>query len=336
MNYGILRIEKIKASSGGEVLGRLKHSLGENRYHKDAWKNEYSSTSAEAFEAYKERIKDAKKRSDSVGLFEIVITRTAPKIGEEDYFDSYEKQKFINNSAGWVKHVFGLDNIVAYACHRDEKVEHLHFFVTPLQFDEKTQKMKLNAKNWTGGKMKLKELQTSAYRDIFMPLGLERGEDAEKTKRVHQRPTLEHEAEEIAEQKKTLSDARERLSERAEELGRVQVQLEQKRASWSCEEATVESLLKKYDKASPNEQREMFRKTLEFGRGLQRLLSEPAEKIISMAEKAKSMGHSLWTLIKAKVIQIPEPKVPRDIQTLRPSEKNSSRNMKRHWDSWER
>jgi len=207
MGYGICRIEKIKVSSGGELIGRLKHSAREFDEKADVLKSDDSKT---AFQIYKNHLsKVDKKRSDSVGAFEIVCTQSYdPKQSKK------EKIEFIRKSLMWSDKVFGVSNRFGFFVHKDEKEPHIHIFYTPIQTkkNKKTGKDEkvLCAKNWTGGREKLSNLQDSFYDEVSKKFGLERGEKAELTNRKHQRTTLKYDVE--------LQKERERLEKLQENI----------------------------------------------------------------------------------------------------------------------
>ena len=78
-------------------------------------------------------------------------------------------------SAQWLKGSYG-DNIVRATFHRDEVTPHIHAVVVPLN-----EKGHINARDYMGGKDKLRALQDS-YAEAMKPLGLSRGIRGSKTK----------------------------------------------------------------------------------------------------------------------------------------------------------
>lgn len=205
--YGIFRIEKVKLCDGGETMGRLKHAFREfdnDSFDPELTKNNESfllHTAKEVMKAYKNRIKEIttdkyKPPKNSVGIYECIFTSTAgaiPRDREDEFFERTYKQ---------LCEVFGKDNVLAGAVHRDETTVHTHWFITPIYNttsvlrrtkEEKkngtcrtTTLPKLNATHWTGSPTLMSELQDKMWEGIFQHFGLERGEvelTADRTKK---------------------------------------------------------------------------------------------------------------------------------------------------------
>lgn len=206
MNYGILRVEKIKLADGGGLRGRAMHDF---RQFKSSQNERTHTNQYEGCKSYDElRAKadamwatlDGKPRSDAVGLLEVMVTTTAGGIpeGKEDAFFADVRKEV----EGW----YGPENILAMAIHRDETTPHCHLFVMPitrksvkknrLSKEEKSMvaaggewpslvKLRLDTKKLLNGRESLSALQTSFHSHVFKKYGLERGEphiDGEKKK----------------------------------------------------------------------------------------------------------------------------------------------------------
>lgn len=215
-NYGIFRLNKIKLSDGGALKGRIKHSwreLKDESLDKDKCQYLKGQTAQEIFENYKKNISTLTQtpRSNAVGSLEIVITCTKNSIPNE------EQTNFMNDAKKAIEKQFGKENIIGVALHRDETTPHLHAFVTPIQTMNDGTK-KLNAKNWTGGKQKMVELQNFFHKEVFPKYGLERGEAAEITQRKNQRPKLEA-------KEKLLRGKEKRLDERERKIATAEKKL---------------------------------------------------------------------------------------------------------------
>lgn len=79
-------------------------------------------------------------------------------------------KEFKNKAFEFLIKKHGRENIVKFSIHLDEKTPHIHAFVVPVTKDNR-----LSAKDFLGGKEKLRQLQDE-FADTMKPLGLKRGE----------------------------------------------------------------------------------------------------------------------------------------------------------------
>lgn len=291
MAYGILRIEKIKASSNGEMLGRLKHSYGEfaygafeHRYEQTNWARNFASfpsNATEIFRNYKEKIKNVKQRPDAVGAFEIVITRSN---GADQFWNETQKERFQQLAFSWLATTFGKENILGAVVHQDETVEHLHAFITPIMPNKKGE-LSLNAKHWTGGKEKLRALQNSAHAEIFRYFGLERGESSDITHRKNQRPQLNY-------AKKTLETREKALNSLQKDLDDKNIELQEKEANLArSKQINDAAFAAKYSQlqAEKDEFKQKYKKQLG-----QPLAAETIEKDFSDTQIQENCYNTNW------------------------------------------
>ena len=126
-------------------------------------------------------------------------------------------------SAQWLKDSYG-DNIVRATFHRDEVTPHIHAVIVPLN-----EKGHLNARDYMGGRDKLRALQDS-YAEAMKPLGLSRGIRGSKTeyepvkdyyKSVSQSEQIDVPIEEL----KALAVDRQRQVQKRDELERTALAL---------------------------------------------------------------------------------------------------------------
>ena len=237
-----MRVEKIKISDGGGLRGRAMHNFRE--FDKSAEITEFADKENQFIGAknYNQLISMArkkwdtvtKKRSDSVGMLEVIITTTAnalPKDKEKSFFQESLKELY-----KW----YGKENILSMAIHNDETTPHAHFFIVPIEQKivaknrlnkaekeefAKTEKrptkteIVLNAQKVTGGRNVLRGLQNDLYKNVFKKFNLKRGEIHDKPKK-NQRSTLAHkekelnEREEALNQRELLLDAKEKIYKR--------------------------------------------------------------------------------------------------------------------------
>jgi chaperonin cofactor prefoldin len=128
----------------------------------------------------KERIKEGYKgtkeiRQDAVKHLDVILTGS--------HKEMKEVEKDTKNLIGWaadnyrfMAEKFGIDNIVSFTVHLDERTPHIHATVVPLTPDGR-----LSAKEMMGDRKKLQKLQTD-YATKMQPYGLERGLQGSRAK----------------------------------------------------------------------------------------------------------------------------------------------------------
>lgn len=153
---GIMRCQKIKCSEGGKLSGRIAHNLRENLPENvDAERIELNEvfgakTREQIFARVREQWEKATtRRSDNVGVLEFIITTTGelPQGEEKDFIADTEKQ---------LAELYGAENLINYAIHRDEKEVHIHAFVVPLE-TKKIEKTRLTKAEEEQLKVELKK-----------------------------------------------------------------------------------------------------------------------------------------------------------------------------------
>lgn len=237
MNYGIVRIEKIKMADGGGLRGRAMHSF--RQFSNVSEKFDPSMTSqneyfgAKSYEELKSAVKARwslvtdKPRTDAVGVLEIVVTTTAGALKPE------QEQDFFATAMRGVASLYGEENLVATAIHRDETTPHAHFFVVPLEKKiVKTnskkmplaEKTTLNAKKITGGKERLSAMQDLFYDNLFKNFGLARGEKNSPPTRT-QRSSLTLQTKRLNEREKILDERESKISRREKTLDVISKQV---------------------------------------------------------------------------------------------------------------
>lgn len=135
-NYGIVRMEKVKASSGGSIVARAKHNLRLNENTKIKFNDESTPENISLGEKTPEDIlkkcheiwatSSDKLRSDAVGLVEILVTTTANAIQKE------KEKDFFKASLLEIKKMYGPENVISCQIHYDETTPHMHVFVVPM------------------------------------------------------------------------------------------------------------------------------------------------------------------------------------------------------------
>ena len=291
-NYGIFRIEKIKLSDAGELMGRLKHMFRE--FKNSSFAPELSKlnnhflldSSKEVMKAYKERIKSITKEtykpaSNSVGCYECIYTTTAGAIPKEN------ENEFFERSYNTLCKVFGKENVLAGVSHSDETTIHSHWIITPIyntvHMLRRTKKEKdkglfrtriqpqLNATHWTGTPALLSQLQDVMWAGVFKHFNLERGETAlppdRAKKRKNVRSDLRKRDEALKQKEKSLSEEENKLeiqahnlSEEAERLSKVEEKQNERARNLLCQASEIKEQQKKVETEMKNASEKAFDK----------------------------------------------------------------------------
>ena len=169
MSFAILRVEKIKTQGAIASIG--KH----NERERETPNADYNITpenktlvgddSLSYLEAWQEKTKDLKIRSNAVLALEVVLTYSPEaKIQQSQNFEAWQAKNI-----QFLKDTFGEDNILKAKLHIDETTPHIHAVIVPID-----DKGKLNARAFTGGREKLRDMQTS-YAEYMQDFKLNRG-----------------------------------------------------------------------------------------------------------------------------------------------------------------
>lgn len=169
MSFAILRVEKIKTQGAIASIG--KH----NERERETPNADYNITpenktlvgddSLSYLEAWQEKTKDLKIRSNAVLALEVVLTYSPEaKIQQSQNFEAWQAKNI-----QFLKDTFGEDNILKAKLHIDETTPHIHAVIVPID-----DKGKLNARAFTGGREKLRDMQTN-YAEYMQEFNLNRG-----------------------------------------------------------------------------------------------------------------------------------------------------------------
>ena len=279
MNYGIVRVEKIKLADGGGLRGRAMHDFRQFKsgQNEKTYMNQYTGCTSYAELRKKAEAMwatlDGKPRSDAVGLLEVMVTTTAggiPDGKEADFFADVRREV-----EGW----YGPNSVLSMAIHRDETTPHCHLFVMPisrkevkknrLNKEEKARieaggkwpsqvKTRLDTKKLLDGRESLSALQTAFHSHVFKKYGLERGEiHVEEEKKKHNvRSSLKLKEEALAKKELELTKKEEQVDRERQDIKvevAKQVTVENTRLQQQWKEQTDRTNAyyhKKYDDAS--------------------------------------------------------------------------------------
>lgn len=186
MQHAVCHMTKAKAGSSGGLTNHI------DRVGEKAQENVYSDRSNENFELVQvtgtidEMVKDkigkgykGEKaiRKDAVTSCRYILSGSHEKMSEIGRDPIKIRQWAIDNYEFFAKK-YGEENIVRATVHMDEKTPHMHLIAVPITKDGK-----LSAKEITGSKGKLRDLQTEYAKEVGEKWELARG--VENSPRKH-------------------------------------------------------------------------------------------------------------------------------------------------------
>jgi len=196
-----MRMAKIKSKVA--LVRALQHDTRErypvNADEKRKKENEFSGDTADALERYAQLLPE-KVRKNAVHAVEMIFTASPEFAGNwEGYLKAAGK---------WASDLFGKENMLLIAHHKDELTPHAHIIAMPLKDG------KLNAFSYIGGsRNRMTELQTDFYEKVGRPFGLERGVSKSETNARHNPHTLAIKSSELEAREKKLSVREEKFNE---------------------------------------------------------------------------------------------------------------------------
>lgn len=114
------------------------------------------------------------RRRDSVLAFEVL---TAVSSEWCDAATEAQRELWASAQLHAMEQLFGTGNVVCGWLHRDERADHAHWIIVPIDREgerNRGPKVRLNAKRWLGGPERLRQLQDD-YAALMAPHGLVRG-----------------------------------------------------------------------------------------------------------------------------------------------------------------
>lgn len=214
MGYGIIRVQKVKASAVGSMQyhnDRVpgQHSNEDIDQEKSNLNKEYiehGSYRAEVNERI-ERFRESSRkiRKDAVVLAEGVATASP------EFFDGKSREEvmaYFDDVFEFCKSEFGEQNLVHFTVHMDETTPHAHFGFTPIKDGT------LSWKNYFDGRDALRGFQNRYWERVGKQWGLERGETG--SGRTHK--TTQEMKREAQREIKELDKRKECLRQEVEEM----------------------------------------------------------------------------------------------------------------------
>jgi len=202
MSYGIIRVQKFKAS---DVRGIQSHDLRERppRTNPDIdperTPNNYRLVESDggwnkAIKARLETLESSKAvRKDAVVMVQALVT------SDSDFFQGMppEKQReFFRDSLEFIAQRYGKSNILAATVHMDEKTPHMHVNFTPIRDGRLSAKALLTREEFQC-------LQSDFHQAVGQAWGLARGESREEKRKHLDGETFKHQTRMAAMQKDT-------------------------------------------------------------------------------------------------------------------------------------
>lgn len=248
--YGLKVPDHIRTNGPASIFGSNSHDLFGGETLENAVNNRLSSLGITP-------------RKNSVVAIEYVVGLVGTPQEILEAYKNYDVRTFLQSRLGheFIGKKHGIDNIVSIDLHFDETTPHAHIVVVPIV--EKEVKWKnakgsgsrtehrLCAKDFTGHKDKLRELQTDIYQFIDRyshKLGVKvwRGTKKEEQERVYTKAT-NHELGEIRNEIHNLTDQLNMIINKAEltlddrkEVERIKTQANEKKAEFEKKKADLE------------------------------------------------------------------------------------------------
>lgn len=170
-SFAIIRAKKL--STVGQITSSAQHTFREretpNANPERTSENQIlvgPENAREIYQAWLDRAPD-KVRSNAVRAVEYLIT-ASPEAMQR--MTRAEQDSYFKDALTFLQDKHGKENILSAVVHRDETTPHLTAMVIPLD-----DRGKLNARQFLGGRDKLRELQTAFAERVGKEHGLERG-----------------------------------------------------------------------------------------------------------------------------------------------------------------
>lgn len=180
MSSAIMRFQK--AHNNTEIGHIISHNTRSKEVKNADKDREHLNEVVNYVEDIKEHIKVLEKahkqacgqkvRKDAVRVLEVIMT------SDKEFFNRVNDSEYFEECRKWLIDIFGAENILQMAIHRDERTPHAHFIVTPIVENQFACKRIINGRNAVRG------LQNSFHNSV-KHLGLDRGKIIEYTGAKH-------------------------------------------------------------------------------------------------------------------------------------------------------
>jgi len=184
MNFVILRVAKLKTM--GAIAGSGRHTFREidtpaaDPERTTLNKMAGSTSTAQLLDAVRDRLPE-KRRKDAVLCLEYLISASPEWFGDDWRETQNTWFEYFSDALNMLQQKHGEGNVVCANVQLDEKTPHMVVYVVP-----RTPDGRLSAKEFVGGRAKLRALQTEFAARVGVRHGLIRG--VEGTKAIHMTP----------------------------------------------------------------------------------------------------------------------------------------------------
>lgn len=161
--FAIIGVGKLKTS--GNIGGVLDHMERKRKTENSNGRDNDILIKPPPLPEIMQRIREYIPRKNAVFAYDFLMTASPEFFQGKTEADIKQWEQ---DSLNWCKSVFGAENVIGAVCHRDETTPHIQALIIP------EHEGKLNAKHFTGGREKLRNLWTS-YAQAMKPWGLKRG-----------------------------------------------------------------------------------------------------------------------------------------------------------------
>lgn len=173
MAFCIVRTKKLKslAAVAGSAIHTFRESATPNADPTRTPKNRITGarSCAGVLAALRDRLPERRRR-DAVVAVEYLITASPEYFLDPQTGNVQTRSSYFNAALTFLKAKHGSANVLSAALHLDETSPHMVVYVIPLTSDGR-----LSAKDFLGGKEKMKQLQTDFHVHVGARFGLERG-----------------------------------------------------------------------------------------------------------------------------------------------------------------
>jgi len=173
--------------------------------------NEFDGRGSTVLKRRNDRIKSANlarkpQKNASAGI-EFVISAT-PEWFEKNT-NVKDQKHFFSDALGFLGEKYGVENVLAYGIHFDEKTPHMHVLMVPIVKNEKG--FKYSSSEFLGGVKGLRDFQTEIAERVGKDRGLERGVEGSTARHTDQKEWLAQRVKEIEKKEKALEKREKKL-----------------------------------------------------------------------------------------------------------------------------
>lgn len=191
-NYGIIRFQKIDNLGG--LSGISKHNTRADQEMKSLQhinresgggakilfgSGDYADEYKKSLQAHTINGKAPRTQKNCIYGWDVVTT-----VSKTDKAFVKNFTKWYQGTRRWMESYFGKDNVRSAIIHTDETTAHIHWFITPFHLNSAKTQYVSGAKHWTGGALKMHQLQDSYFEAVSKPLGLDRGDTKKHQKHI--------------------------------------------------------------------------------------------------------------------------------------------------------